>query len=175
MLNRIKRIIIILAMVCMYFCPSVLANDSTISYITINNKVYEDVELMITDGAEILVPFKQLADLFDIHYTADRVNKVINFTTYDGLNGVINNKGVFINDQITQKRIPIFLNQGIMDNVFNEAFIQASTAEKIMGIKLTTDYSSLTISAEVGRDVHVLHTSTNSINDDKSPKAHPAA
>ena len=173
MLNRIKRIIIILAMVCMYFCPSVLANDSTISYITINNKVYEDVELMITDGAEILVPFKQLADLFDIHYTADRVNKVINFTTYDGLNGVINNKGVFINDQITQKRIPIFLNQGIMDNVFNEAFIQASTAEKIMGIKLTTDYSSLTISAEVGRDVHVLHTSTNSINDDKSPKAHP--
>lgn len=173
MLNRIKRIIIILAMVCTYFCPSVLANDSTISYITINNKVYEDVELMITDGAEILVPFKQLADLFDIHYTADRVNKVINFTTYDGLNGVINNKGVFINDQITQKRIPIFLNQGIMDNVFNEAFIQASTAEKIMGIKLTTDYSTLTISAEVGRDVHVLHTSTNSINDDKSPKAHP--
>lgn len=173
MLNRIKKIIIILAMVCMYFCPSVLANDSTISYITINNKVYEDVELMITDGAEILVPFKQLADLFDIHYTADRVNKVINFTTYDGLNGVINNKGVFINDQITQKRIPIFLNQGIMDNVFNEAFIQASTAEKIMGIKLTTDYSSLTISAEVGRDVHVLHTSKNSIDDDKSPKAHP--
>ena len=58
-------------------------------------------------------------------------DKVIHFTTFDGQNGVINNKGVFINDQITQRKSPIFLQQGIMDNVINEAFISVSAAEKI--------------------------------------------
>ena len=157
----------------MCLCQPSFANDSTISYITINDKVYEDVEIMITDGAEILVPFKQLADLFDIHYTADRVNRLISFTTYDGQTGVINDKGIFINNLQTQRRTPVFLRQGIMDNVTNEAFIEASAAEKIMGIKLTTDYSSLTISAEVGRDVTVLHASANNLDDNKGPKAHP--
>ena len=157
----------------MCLCQPSFANDSTISYITINDKVYEDVEIMITDGAEILVPFKQLADLFDIHYTADRVNRLISFTTYDGQTGVINDKGIFINNLQTQRRTPVFLRQGIMDNVTNEAFIEASAAEKIMGIKLTTDYSSLTISAEVGRDVTVLHASANTLDDNKGPKAHP--
>ena len=97
MLNRIKYILIaVLTGMCL--CQPSFANDSTITYITVNDKFYEDVEIMIGDGAEILVPFKQLADLFDIHYTADRVNRIINFTTYDGQNGVINDKGVFIND-----------------------------------------------------------------------------
>ena len=134
MLNRVKYILIAV-FTGMCLCQPSYAYDSTISYITINDKIYEDVEIMIGEGAEILVPFKQLADMFDIHYTADRVNRVINFTTYDGQNGVINDKGIFINDQITQRRTPIFLRQGIMDNVVNEAFIQASVAEKIMGIK----------------------------------------
>ena len=171
MLNRIKYILIA-ALVGMCLCHPSYANDSTITYITVNDKFYEDVEIMIGDGAEILVPFKQLADLFDIHYTADRVNRIINFTTYDGQNGVINDKGVFINDQITQRRTPVFLRQGIMDSVMNEAFIQPDVAEKIMGIKLTTDYSSLTISAQVGRDVPILHSAASVYEEDKGPKAY---
>ncbi len=170
MLNRVKYILIAV-FTGMCLCQPSYAYDSTISYITINDKIYEDVEIMIGEGAEILVPFKQLADMFDIHYTADRVNRVINFTTYDGQNGVINDKGIFINDQITQRRTPIFLRQGIMDNVVNEAFIQASVAEKIMGIKLTTDYSSLTVSATIERDVPILHSQANMYEEDNGPKA----
>ena len=173
MLNRVKYILIAAMIGASLVKPALAANDSTISYVSINNRVYEDVELMVCDGGEILVPFKQLADIFEIHYSANRVDKVINFTTYDGLNGVINNRGVFINDEITQKRMPIFLQQGIMDNVMNEAFIQASVAERIFGIKLTTDYSSITINAEVSRDIKVLHTSQNKWDDNKGPKAHP--
>ena len=173
MLNRIKYILIAAIISASLVKPALAANDSTISYVTINDKVYEDVELMVSDGAEILVPFKQLADIFEIHYSANRIDKVINFTTWDGLNGVINERGVFINDQITQRKIPIFLQQGIMDNVMNEAFIQASVAERIMGIKLTTDYSNITISATVERDLQILHTSANTVEDDNAPKAHP--
>ena len=172
MLNRVKYILIVAMIGASLIRPALAANDSTISYISINNRVYEDIELMVSDGAEILVPFKQLADIFEIHYSANRVDKVIHFTTFDGLNGVINNTGVFINDQITQKRTPVFLQQGIMDNVMNEAFIQAPIAERIMGIKLVTDYSSITVSAEVDRDLRVLHTS-QTISEDKGPKAHP--
>ena len=173
MLNRIKNILIVTAMCACLSQPALAAYDSTISYININDKVYEDVELMIGDGAVILVPFKQLADLFEIHYSANRVDKLINFTTFDGLNGVITDVGVFINDQITQKRRPIFLKQGIMDNVMNEAYIDAETAEKIFGIKLTTDYSSLTISAQVDRNLTIFRTSQNQWIEDKGPKAYP--
>lgn len=172
MLNRVKYILIAAMIGASLLKPALAANDSTISYISINNRVYEDIELMVSDGAEILVPFKQLADIFEIHYSANRVDKVIHFTTFDGLNGVINNTGVFINDQLTQKRTPVFLQQGIMDNVLNEAFIQAPIAERIMGIKLTTDYSSITVSAEVDRDLRVLH-SSQTFSDDNGPKAHP--
>ncbi len=173
MLNRIKYILIAAIISASLIKPALAAHDSTISYVSINDKVYEDVELMVCDGAQILVPFKQLADIFEIHYTANRIDKVIHFTTHDGQNGVINNRGVFINDQITQAKTPIFLQQGIMDNVMNEAFIDAATAEKIFGIKLETDYSNITISAQIDRDVKILHTSDKTLDDDGKPKAHP--
>ena len=173
MLNRIKYILIAAIISASLVKPALAANDSTISYVSINDKVYEDVELMISDGAQILVPFKQLADIFEIKYTANRVDKAIQFTTHDGLSGIINTRGVFINDILVQKRAPIFLQQGIMENVMNEAFIEASVAEKIFGIKLETDYSNITISAKIDRDVKVLHSTENLLADDGKPKAHP--
>ena len=98
MLNRIKYILIAALISASLIQPAPAANDSTISYVSINDKVYQDIEIMISDGAEILVPFKQLADIFEVHYSANRADKVIHFTTYDGMNGVINQQGVFIND-----------------------------------------------------------------------------
>ena len=172
MLNRFKKILIAVTITACLAKPAAAANDSTISYISVNDKVYEDVELLVCDGALILVPFKQLADLFEIHYSANRIDKVIHFTTHDGLNGVIDNRGVFINDQITQKKQPIFLKQGLMDNVMNEAFIEASVAERIFGVKLQTDYSTLTVSAQVERDLKVLHSTEKLLTEDKGPKAH---
>ena len=88
MLNRIKYILIaVLTGMCL--CLPVKADDSTISYITINNMAYQDVEIVVTDKAEILVPFKQLADIFNIQYTANRVDKMISFKTYDGKEGMV--------------------------------------------------------------------------------------
>ncbi len=172
MLNRIKYILIAATVSACLIKPALAAYDSTISYVSINDKVYEDIELMVSDSAEILVPFKQLADIFEIHYSANRVDKVINFTTYDGFNGVINEKGIFINDELTMQKRPVFLQQGIMDNVMNEAFIKASIAERIMGIKLVTDYSSLTVSATIDREIKVLKNASSFEEDDKSPKAY---
>ena len=172
MLNRIKYSLIVALISASLVKPALAANDSTISYVAINDKVYEDIELVVSDGAEILVPFKQLADIFEIHYSANRVDKLINFTTYDGINGVINNRGVFINDQLYQNRIPVFIQQGIMDNIINEAYIKASVAERIFGIKLTTDYSNITISAHVDRDLRILRTAKSLIEDENAPKAH---
>ena len=172
MLNRIKYSLIAVLISACLVKPVLAANDSTISYIAINDKVYQDIELVVSDGAEILVPFKQLADIFEIHYSANRVDKVINFTTYDGLNGVINNRGIFINDQMYQNRIPVFIQQGIMENVMNEAYIKASIAERIFGAKITTDYSNITVSAYVDRNLQVLRTAKSLTEDENAPKAH---
>ena len=173
MLNRIKYILIAAIIGASLLKPAFAANDSTISYVSINDQVYEDVELMVCDGAQILVPFKQLANLFEITFAANRVDKVIHFTTFDGLSGEINTKGVFIDGQLIQKKGAIFLQQGIMDNVMNEAFIEASTAERIFGIILNTNYSDITISAQIDRKIAILQTSEKVLDDNGKPKAHP--
>ena len=171
MLNRFKYSLIAALVSACLVKPVLAANDSAISYVSINDKVYYDIELMITDKAEILVPFKQLADLFEIQYSANRVDKMIQFKTYDGQDGMVNLNGVFINDKTVQKKAPVFLAQGIMDNVINEAFIQASTAELIFGTTFIADYSTITLSANTTRNIQALK-SGGDYADDKAPMAH---
>lgn len=149
----------------------VFALDSTVSYINVNNRAYQDVEIAITDKSEILLPFKQLADLFNIPYTANRVDKHISFKTWDGKEGMITQQGVFVQDAPVSKRKTEFLQQGIMDGVFNEAYITADAASKIFGAKFETNYEDLTLSAQVERDIPLLHTN-NAAAEDKGPKAY---
>ena len=172
MLNRIKYILIAAMISASLVQPALAAHDSTISYIAINDKVYQDVELLVSDSAQILVPFKQLADIFEIKYNANRVDKLITFTTYDGLNGELNLKGVFIDGQKIPSSTPIFIQQGIMDNVINEPYLKAEVANRIFGAQITPDYSSLTISAQVDRNLTILTSSQSVANDERAPKAH---
>lgn len=170
MLNRIKKNLI-LAFAGMLLALPVFALDSTVSYINVNDRAYQDVEIVITDKSEILLPFKQLADLFNIPYTANRVDKHIGFKTWDGKDGMITTQGVFVQDAPVSKRKTEFLQQGIMDGVFNEAYITADAASKIFGAKFETNYEDLTLSAQVDRDIPLLHTN-NAVAEDKGPKAY---
>ncbi|MBD9222901.1 hypothetical protein EGQ24_03240, partial [bacterium] len=171
MLDRIKKNLIISAIGLALTMPA-FAVDSTISYISINNMAYQDVEIVLTEKNEILVPFKQLADIFNIQYNANRVDKIIAFKTLDGKDGVVSQKGVFINDYAISNRPTTFVQQGIMDGVFNEAYITAETASKIFGAKIETDFNDLTIIANVERDIPILHSSNLITAEDKGPKAH---
>lgn len=170
MLNRIKKNLI-LAFAGMLLALPVFALDSTVSYINVNDRAYQDVEIAITDKSEILLPFKQLADLFNIPYTANRVDKHISFKTWDGKEGMITQQGVFVQDAPVSKRKTEFLQQGIMDGVFNEAYITADAASKIFGAKFETNYEDLTLNAQVDRDIPLLHTN-NAVAEDKGPKAY---
>ena len=58
-----------------------------------------------------------------------------------------------------------------MDGVFNEAYITADAASRIFGAKFETNYEDLTLSAQVERDIPLLHTN-NSAVEDKGPKAY---
>lgn len=172
MLNRVKKNLII-AITGLLLAAPAFALDSTISYITINGMAYQDVEIVITEQAEILVPFKQLADLFDIQYSANRVDKFIGFKTFDGKDGIINQKGIFVQDVPVSKRGTIFVSQGIMDGVFNEAYITAEAASKIMGVKLDSDFETLTINANVTRDIPLLQRLNNVVSsENKGPHAY---
>lgn len=172
MLNRAKKNLI-LAITGLLLALPANALDSTISYVSINGMAYRDVEIVITDRSEILVPFKQLADLFNIQYNANRVDKFISFKTFDGKDGIINQNGVFVQDYPVSKQAAIFVSQGIMDGVFNEAYITAESASLIMGVKLNPDFETLAISAEVTRDIPILHNLDNEIAaEDKGPKAY---
>lgn len=157
MLNRVKKNLIILATAgTMCLALPCFAYDSTISYININDTAYEDVEIVITDNSEILVPFKQLANIFEIKYDANRAEKKISFTTSDGKQGMVTQQGIFVDDMPVTKEHPIFIMQGIMDGVINEAYVPASAVEQVMGVKLNTDFETLTLSAQVNRELAVL-------------------
>ena len=159
MLNRAKKIIIILAMAGTLMCRALpsFALDSTVSYVNINNMAYQDVEIVIDKGNKILVPFKQLADLFNIKYEANRVDKKISFTTYDGKEGMVTQNGIFVEDKPVSTQSPVFVMQGIIDGVFNEAYVPAEAVSEVMGVTLTTDFETLTLEAIVDRDIPILH------------------
>ena len=171
MLDRIKKNLIIVAIGLALTMPA-FAVDSTISYISINDMAYQDVEIVLTEKNEILVPFKQLADIFNIRYNANRVDKIIAFKTLDGKDGIVSQKGVFVNDYAISNRPTTFVQQGIMDGVFNEAYITADTASKIFGAKIETNFNDLTIVANVERDIPILHSSNVITAEDKGPKAY---
>lgn len=172
MLNRVKKNLIIAFTGLLLALPA-FALDSTISYVNINDRAYQDIEIVITDNAQILVPFKQLADLFEIPYTANRIDKFISFKTFDGKEGMINQNGVFVQDYPVSKQRTVFISQGIMDGVFNEAYITSEAASKIMGVKLETDFETLSISAEVSRDIALLKNLNNIVSaEDKGPHAY---
>lgn len=173
MLSRIKKNLIIAAMagtMCLTL-PS-FAIDSTISYVNINDRAFQDIEIVVTENNKILVPFKQLADIFVIKYDANRVDKVIRFTTYDGYEGVINQNGIYIADYKISDAKPIFIMQGIMDGVFNEAYIPASAAEKIFDVKLDTDFENLALKAIINRDIPVILNNNIIEYDENAPRAH---
>ena len=173
MLNRVKRNLIIAAIAgTMCLILPCFALDSTISYININNLAYQDVEIVLTDNNEILVPFKQLADLFDIKYEGNRVDKKISFTTFDGKEGMVTQQGVFVEDMPVTKRQPVFVMQGLMDGVFNEAYIPAEAAASVMGIKLEANFEDLTLTAEVKRDIPILEKAASFLGEDKGPHAY---
>lgn len=148
------------------------AIDSTISYVNINDLAYQDIEIVI-DNNKILVPFKQLADIFEIKYTANRADKQIDFVTFDGKQGVINQNGVFINDTaIWSADIP-FIGKGIMEGVFNEAYVPPEIASTVMGVNLDTDFETLTLIAKVDRDLQVIRNANPyDVEDENTPKAY---
>ena len=173
MLNRVKKNLIT-AMLAGTMCLALpcFALDSTVSFIDINNRAYKDVEIVITDNNTILVPFKQLADIFNIKYEANRVDKQISFTTFDGKHGMVTQQGVFVEDYPITKKAPVFVKQGIMDGVFNEAYIEASVVEQVMGITLETDFESLALISRVERDIPILAASEGYLDEDKGPHAY---
>ena len=172
MLNRVKKNLIILAAAgTMCLALPCFAYDSTISYVNINDTAYRDVELVITDNNEILVPFKQLADIFEIKYDANRAEKKISFTTADGKQGMVTQQGVFVGDMPVTKQHPIFVMQGLIEGVLNEAYVPASAVEQVMGVKLDTDFETLTLSAQVNREIAALK-DDNPYAIDNSPHAY---
>ncbi len=172
MLNRIKKNLIITALTgILCLALPCFALDSTVSYVDINGLAYQDVEIVI-DKNKILVPFKQLADIFEIKYTANRADRQIDFVTFDGKPGVVNQNGVFVNDKaVWSAQIP-FISRGIMEGVFNEAYIPAEIASEVMGVNLETNFETLTLIAKVNRDIAILRNTNQYEVEDNSPKAY---
>lgn len=172
-MKKILKKILIITVIFSFlsFSTESLADDSTISYIRINNIADNEVEIFITDKGNILVPFKQLADIFQIKYKSNKAEKEIKFITFDEKYGVIKENGIFIEDVLISKQKPVFVKQGITEGLFNEAYIPADIATLIMNAKITTDFENLTLAAQVDRDIPAIENKNYNDNDDK-PKAY---
>ena len=56
--------------------------ETIISYVNLDEKVYYDVELLIRKNGEILIPFKQISEIFGVEFKVNHSNHNIDFT-YD--------------------------------------------------------------------------------------------
>lgn len=130
--------------------------ETTVSYITINNDTYYDVEIMIDSDGKIYLPFKQLAKLFEIQIKPNHISKEIAFETLDKKQGFIRLKSIEIDKQTISTKQNFYLKKGIMDETKDEIFVDENDLSKIFAAQIKSDRSNLCLTARTDRKLAIF-------------------
>ena len=84
-----KLLVIFIALIICLPCFAAQNNETIISYINLNNTGFYDIEIMLTKEDKILLPFKQMAEIFEVKVKTNHATKEIDFETSDGKKGRI--------------------------------------------------------------------------------------
>lgn len=74
-------------------------NQNMITYINLNEKALYDVEIVLTKDEKILLPFKQLSEIFEVKVKTNHATKEINFETNDGVTGRVGNDYIIFDNK----------------------------------------------------------------------------
>ena len=74
-------------------------NENIVTYINLNDKAFYDVEIVLTKDEKILLPFKQLSEIFEVKVKTNHATKEIDFETSDGIKGKVGNSYIIFNNK----------------------------------------------------------------------------
>lgn len=145
-------------------------NQNLITYINLNQKVLYDVEIILTKDDKILLPFKQLSEIFEVKVKTNHATKEIEFETKDGKTGKVGFNYIIFNNQKISTKINIYQKQGLMEEIKDEIFCCAKDLSIIFDSQLSTDKNDLSISATTQRDLILLRVTEAETQDELSQK-----
>lgn len=145
-------------------------NQNLITYINLNQKALYDVEIILTKDDKILLPFKQLSEIFEVKVKTNHATKEIEFETKDGKTGKVGFNYIIFNNQKISTKKNIYQKQGLMEEIKDEIFCCAKDLSIIFDSQLSTDKNDLSISATTQRDLILLRVTEAETQDELSQK-----
>lgn len=161
----------VLAGLIFFIQPCIAAEkaETVISYINLNDSVYYDVEILLVNGEKILLPFKQLSEIFEVKVKTNHSTKEIDFETSDGKTGRIGKNYIQYEGRKISQEKNYYLKNGLMDEVKDEIFCNEKDLSIIFDARIKTDKNDLSLKADTDKSLAVLQTEIEN-DDDFSPK-----
>lgn len=129
-----------------------------------------DVEIILTKDDKILLPYKQLSEIFEVKVKTNHATKEIEFETKDGKTGKVGFNYIIFNNQKISTKKNIYQKQGLMEEIKDEIFCCAKDLSIIFDSQLSTDKNDLSISATTQRDLILLRVTEAETQDELSQK-----
>ncbi len=137
-------------------CFAVPKDETIISYINLNNAAYYDIEILLTTNEKMLLPFKQLSEIFEVKVKTNHASKEIDFETSDGKKGRVGLDYIELNGKKVSSRKNIYLKKGMMEDIKDEIYCNDEDLSIIFGSKLKANREDLSITAETERELSLL-------------------
>ncbi len=159
----------ILIWLCFFnqYCLAVKKTETIISYININDTAYYDIELLLVDGEKILLPFKQLSEIFEVQVKTNHSTKEIDFKTSEGKTGRIGKNYIQYDGKKISDNKNYYLKEGLMEEVKDEYFCNEKSLSSIFEAELITDKNDLSLKAVTEKSLTVLRSETESPVDEQ--------
>ena len=167
----LKRLFIILSGLILFFQPvfALQQNQNIITYINLNEKALFDIEIILEEESIILLPFKQLAEIFEVEIKQNHETKEIFFKTKDGKSGKIGLNYIFFDENKISQNKNFYQKECLMENIRDEIFCNEKDLSIIFNAEIKTDKNDLSISANTKQDLFLLRgiENNNSNNTEK--------
>lgn len=136
----LNKLLIVLFFLCWNFFVSsqeTFASQTTVTVANVNNQEWYDIEIMQC-GENILIPVKQIADILEIPLKINHSTKELTYKDF-----TISKNTVFQNKQ--KLSYAKYLQKGMMEEVKDEIFCEASVLTKVFDTKIQIDKKDLSI------------------------------
>lgn len=131
-------------------------NESIVTYINLNQKAMYDVEIVLTKDEKILLPFKQLSEIFEVKVKTNHASKEIDFETNEGISGRVGKDFIIYNNKKISSHKNFYQKQGLMQDIKDEFFCDEKDLSIIFNSEIKTDKNDLSIKADTKRELILL-------------------
>lgn len=144
-------------------------NQTIITYISINDAVFYDIEILVTPSGKIYLPFKQIMEIFEVPFQINHSTKQISFETADKKHGTVSQDLLSIDGKPVFKEKNFFLKKGLIEETKDEYFVSENVLSSILSSEIKSDSANLSVSAKTGLPLSALNLAPEVQPEDEKP------